>query len=118
MDVVNLELDLFKSDVITEKCKNEVYAQNLYSAMCNNRFFKNGQQWTTSWRSSGGIVADLRNCGEDYLDWYCSGISGQNDLFVGEGVVTDEIREDLLKLGWTVKPYEPTLEPGVYRNVW
>lgn len=118
MDVVNLEFDLLKSDVIAEKCKNEVYAQHLYAAMCNNRFFKNNQEWTCSWRYAGGIVADLRNCGENYMDWYCSGITHNDDKAVGEGVVTKEIREDLLKLGWSVKPYEPTLEPGVYTNVW
>jgi hypothetical protein len=55
----------------------------------------------------------------DYIDWYCSGIKGNPisgdeeefvdpvlqaklDSFVGEGHVTDEIRNDLLKLGWIV----------------
>ena len=51
----------------------------------------------------------------DYIDWYCSGIKGSPSIneegkenddgingYVGEGVVTDEIRDDLLKLGWLV----------------
>jgi hypothetical protein len=47
----------------------------------------------------------------DYIDWYCSGIRGggepavDNNVelpgdFVSEGTVTDEIRDDLFKLGW------------------
>ena len=63
------------------------------------------ETWTCSWRYAGGIVADL--CGEgDYLDWYCTGIRHDDgDLtinYVGEGMVTDEVQEDLFKLGWLV----------------
>ena len=62
----------------------------------------------------------------DYIDWYCSGIRQdplteeelqklpleqqakvkEYDAFVGEGVVTDEIREDLFRLGWVVQDDE------------
>jgi hypothetical protein len=114
----NLENDLFKSDTIVEKCKHsDIYSQNLYAAMANNRFFYGDEEWACSWRMSGGIVADLRNQGESYLDFYCSGM-GTKQGYVEESVVTDEIRLDLMKIGWIVKPYEPRLEPGVYRNVW
>ena len=104
----NLDFDLMRSDLIIEKCKNKIYAQNLYASLCNNRFFKNEQEWTCSWRMSGGIVADLRNCGEDYIDWYCSSMGCENsEGYVAEGFVTDEVRLDLLKIGWIVKPYDP-----------
>jgi hypothetical protein len=105
----NLEYDLIKTEWIAHKCQNDKYAQNLYSALCNNRFFKNDEEWTCSWRMSGGIVADLRNLGEDYLDFYCGG---------NEGFVSSEITHDLLNLGWEIKPYEPKLEPGIYTNKW
>lgn len=95
------------------------YAQNLYAAMCNMRWIKlevipilKEDYWTCSWRASGGIIAELKGQG-DYLDWYCSGMGGLSTynaeegdkymaekLYVSEGVVTDEIRNDLLKLGW------------------
>jgi hypothetical protein len=59
----------------------------------------------------------------DYIDWYCSGIKGappteeefqslspeqqarakEYAAYVGEGVVTDEIRKDLFRLGWIVQ---------------
>ena len=103
----NLEFDLFRSDVIINKCQDPFYATDLYRALCNNRFFKNQQEWTCSWRQSGGIVADLRNQGENYLDFYCAG---------DESVVTQEIEKDLLDLGWTFKPYEPRLGPGIHNE--
>ena len=90
---------------------SEVYAQNLYAAMCNNDFQKielwailTDESWCCSWRSAGGIVADLRDEG-DYLTWYCSGIMNEGTYIEGhvrEGTVTEEIEEDLRKLGWQV----------------
>jgi hypothetical protein len=106
MRKANLEHDLIKSDYITDKCSNSTsYSQNLYAAMCNHLFYKNEEEWSCSWRCAGGIVADIRNVGEDYLDFYCSGIGSHNDGYVGESVITDEIRSDLLELGWAIKEY-------------
>jgi hypothetical protein len=105
MNKPNLENDLKNSNTVKEKCKhNEIYSQNLYAALCNNRFFYGDEEWTCSWRYAGGIVSEI-NGGCDYMDYYCSGISNKGG-FVSEGVVTDEIRLDLIKLGWIVKPYE------------
>lgn len=115
--VNNMEYDLLTTDWILDKARNnKVYAQNLYAAICNNNFVKNDvwpiltdTRWSASWRYAGGIIADMRQEG-DYIDWYCSGIRGTvdmggdmpdlNDGYVGEGYVTEEIRQDLLKLGW------------------
>lgn len=116
----NLEYDLRSTDWILAKAReNKSYAQNLYAALCNNDFQKNDTwpiladtKWSCSWRYAGGIIADMRQEG-DYLNWYCSGIQGMEDdstyiahnnerHYVGEGHVTDEIREDLFKLGWLV----------------
>ena len=116
----NLEWDLRTTDWILEKVRtNEAYAQNLYAAMCNNDFIKRemwpilkDQKWSCSWRYAGGIVAHMRQEG-DYIDWYCSGIRDvshdeeENKLwdgrgYVSESVVTEEIENDLHKLGWLV----------------
>lgn len=126
----NMEYDLRSNKWICDKAKeSHVYAQNLYAAMCNNDFQKNefmprlaGKTWSCSWRYAGGIVADMIEEG-DYIDWYCSGIRNTDyldpvdfdslteeqqklrkeyDAYVGESVVTDEIRADLKKLGWHV----------------
>lgn len=117
----NMEYDLLTTDWILEKVRSsDVYAQNLYAAICNNDFQKRDlwpilkeETWGASWRYAGGIIADMRQEG-DYIDWYCSGIRGPlldadvtNDTFVSkgyvsEGVVTEEIQDDLFKLGWLV----------------
>jgi hypothetical protein len=107
----NIEYDLLTTDWILEKVRtSDVYAQNLYAAMCNNDFVKNDvwpilqdKRWSCSWRGAGGIIADMRQEG-DYIDWYCSGMRSNEALnkYVNEGCVTDEIRSDLLKLGWIV----------------
>ena len=129
----NLEYDLRSTEWILEKARgDDVYAQNLYAAMCNNDFIKRemwpilkDQRWSCSWRHAGGIVADMQQKG-DYIDWYCSGIRDTRTLseseiavlteqeqlaykagegYVGEGFVTDEIESDLYKLGWIVVKY-------------
>lgn len=102
----DLGWDLRGCEWIANKCKNSnTYSQNLYAALCNNRFFKNKKEWTCSWRYAGGIVSNLNEKG-DYIDWYCSGIGQHNvEGYAGEGFVTDEVRLDLLKLGWTIEPY-------------
>jgi len=108
MSEPNLENDLMNCDWIREKCENsESYSQNLYASLCNRIFIKDGKEWTCSWRYAGDIVADLRSnkYNEDYLHWYCSGIYG-GDEYIGEGEITQEISDDLLKLGWTHKLYE------------
>jgi len=116
----SLEDDLLKTDWIKYKCQHsDIYSQNLYAALCNNRFFKDTEEWTCSWRYAGGIVADLRERGEDYMSFYCSGIGSENNQgYVGESFVTSEINNDLLNLGWVVRPYEPRLSEGIYRNEW
>ena len=129
----NMEYDLRSTPWILEKVRgDDVYAQNLYAAICNNNFQKNevwptlkNQTWSVSWRYAGGIIADMQGKG-DYIDWYCSGISGdslddeqfaqlsheqkelylQSKRYVGESMVTEEIRNDLFRLGWIVMDSE------------
>lgn len=126
----NMEYDLRSTQWIVDKVKSDdVYAQHLYAAICNNDFVKNDvwplltdKRWSSSWRHTGGIIADMQEKG-DYIDWYCSGIRNNEEMdddqfrqltkeqqeyylqtksYVGEGIVTGEIRKDLLKLGWII----------------
>lgn len=118
MQNLSLEDDLKKCNWILDKLKNsESYAQNLYAAFCNVEWQKVNTQaalqeesWFISWRSSGGLIAELRDVGEDYMDFYCSGIFNSEDKeimphleqYVSEGTVTEEVKHDLAQLGWVV----------------
>ena len=130
----DLEYDLRTTNWILEKARtNEYYAQNIYAALCNMRWCNvkgtdpavtmnilKDELWSCSWRSAGGIVADMLEKG-DYIDWYCSGMGGLNreynddetdaewkarTKYVPEGVVTDEIKDDFQKIGWVPVPYD------------
>jgi len=105
---VSLEKDLLSNDTIAQKCINSnIYAQNLYAALCNNIFLYGNKEWSCSWRYAGGLVAQLVDTNGDYMDYYCSGIgAGEIVGFVAESIVTDEIKLDLMKIGWIVKEYE------------
>lgn len=116
-----MKSDLMSAVWLLEKVKNsKPYAQNLYAALCNNSFQKRelwpilkDDTWSCSWRSAGGIIADMQDTGS-YLDWYCSGMGGIADYdtdqgewqkktgYVPEGHVTEEIRTDIERLGWII----------------
>jgi len=116
----NMEYDLRSSGWMCAKARNsDTYAQNLYAAMCNMQFIKldvlpilKNQRWSASWRHAGGIIADMRQEG-DYIDWYCSGIGNaelgnglEESKYVPEGVVTEEIANDLKTLGWVAVEWD------------
>lgn len=103
MENYNLENDLMAADFIRKKVFSNRYTDygyRLYATLCNNEFIKNDvwsilqdKTWSCSWRYAGGIVSRLED-NDNYMDYYCSG---------NEGLVDEEIREDLLKIGWIVK---------------
>jgi len=111
----DMQADMLAADWFVAKVKSDdSYAQNLYAAMCNMQWQKldtltilKQELWAVTWRSAGGIVAELQGHG-DYMSWYCSGIGADESCtgYVQESVVTDEIREDLRKLGWHPVPYD------------
>lgn len=120
----SMQTDMMEAEWFCNRVRSsKSYAQNLYAAMCNNEFQKQDtwevltdSRWGCSWRAAGGVVATLRNSDEDYMDYYCSGMGGfgvgdpdpasyyEENGYVKESEVTDEIREDLLRLGWIVVP--------------
>ena len=117
----DLEQELNECEWVVAKVRNnKPYAQNLYAALCNMQWQKQeimpvlkDDFWSCTWRYAGGLVAGIENQGGDYMDWYCSGSLGNPDnhghtprCYVGEGVVTDEIREDLAQLGWIPVEWE------------
>lgn len=117
MNKYDLEAELKASELVSNKIRsNPIYAQNMYAALCNMQWCKadvwpilTEDYWSCSWRYAGGLVAEIVGEG-DYLSYYCSGINNEDEdatrKTVSEGTVTDEIREDLNKLGWVPKPYD------------
>jgi len=126
----DLEADIRNDAEVLSKVKTrEDYAQNVYAAMCNMRWCprelipalrqdERADLWSASWRGAGGVVADLRDCGEDYVDWYCSGMGGlatynleegeeymARQKYVPEGTITDEVLTDFNRLGWFPVPW-------------
>jgi hypothetical protein len=68
------------------------FAGELYAGLCNADWtHDDATEWSGSWRSAAGVVAQLRGRGEDYLDFYCAG---------GEGEITDRVADALAHLGW------------------
>ncbi len=70
---------------------DQVYAQHLYAAMCNNEFTKRemwpilkDERWNCSWRHAGGIIADMREEGEE--------IGFSNALFLPHGTQSTQVK--------------------------
>ena len=109
MKTRSLEDELHTHDWLLQKIRiDRIYAQNFYAALCNNEFIPNElfelikqeNIWSCSWRYAGGLVAEIRE-NEDYLDWYCSGMHAL-DGYQPESCVTEEVEQDLLRMGWKV----------------
>ena len=97
--------DMYNSVAISKKLEDQKYADYFYLALCNNVWKKNSQEATWSFREAGGVVADLRGKGEDYLNFYCY-MDDDTVMIDGvptpisEGYVSNEIRKDFASLGW------------------
>jgi hypothetical protein len=108
--VFNLERDIRSTDWIISKVRQqEIYAQNLYAALCNNEYapqdvwgiLKN-IHWDCTWRYAASLVAEIRE-DDSYIDWYCSGTGFAGTDFTGfveESYVTEEVEYDFNQIGW------------------
>ena len=97
----SLELELYQAKHIVSRCKADPkeFATELYGALCNVvwKHRDSGSEFSCSWRYAGGIVSTMSHSVDDYMIYYDSG---------NEGVVTDDVRTELDKLGW--EPMEDT----------
>jgi len=81
----------------SNKMSDITFANKVYANLCNLVWYDyiNDEVISQSWRGAGGFVASIRNLGEDYMDFYCSGNEGQVDpeieeLFNANGIVVFE----------------------------
>jgi len=81
--------------------KDKHLAELLYASLCNQEYVhkKTGWFYSCTWRSAGRIIAEIRDVGEDYIDFYCSG---------GENCVFKKPYKLIKKCGWRLKPYTLT----------
>ena len=115
---MDLEKDMSDDAIVIALLADKSIATQFYSALCNMRWVKRSilpedeeivrilkegkvsDYWCCSWRSSGGIIADIRNrhynVKEDYMDYYCAG---------DEGHVSDLVLECFDRMGWEPLPY-------------
>jgi hypothetical protein len=99
----DLALDMLWSGEALAFVQDLDRAEALYAAMCNRAWRKEGTAegapgWNVSWRVAGGIVAKMRDLGELYVDFYCSG---------NEGFVRQDVETLLTGLGWAPVPDDP-----------
>ena len=99
-------IDRVKNSSFLGSFIDNYFAQNFYAALCNNEYVVDDTDVIASysWRSSGAIVAEIRNLvtgfNEGYMDWYCSGMRVfHKDGYVEEGVLTEEIESCLIQIG-------------------
>lgn len=108
--VFNLERDIRSTVWLVDKIRQtDIYAQNLYAALCNNKYqpkdvwgILTNITWDTTWRDAAIIISDIRET-EDYQTWYGSGSGFKGTDFAGfveESYVTEEIENDINNIGW------------------
>lgn len=97
--------DIQDAVIIKNKLRgSKNYCKRFYGTLCNNELVNGSQITGYSWRSTGGLIADILGEG-DYMNWYCSG---------GEGFIDDEVRLDLLAIGWHIVPYDTDEQSDLY----
>ena len=88
----NIEAD----SKLMELVQDDAFARELYAALCNvNWTHENGAKYSDTFRCNSWIVADLRGRDEGDMVFYWSG---------GEGVISDRVRTELTRLGWSGVP--------------
>jgi len=110
--------DGFTRDLLTVKkqLQDHSLAQEVYAALCNNDWQSlddPDMRYGCSWRYAGGLVAEIRDQGEDYLEFYCTGIV-KSDHDVGEGFISDRVRTLFLSIGWI--EYREEMYPFRYND--
>lgn len=89
-DSLRLKRDLFMND--------EEFCIELYCALCNVEWFHEDVPLLISWRTAGGLIADVVDNKDGYLAYYCSGIGSNN---IHEGIISERVRDLMKSIGYT-----------------
>jgi len=114
----DLAEDMNNDAIVIAYLSSEDVAKEFYSALCNRRWKKinhlpedeliieklkgvDSSVWSCSWRTSGSIIAKIRNThyytDEDYISFYWGG---------NEGIVSDKVKECFERMGWELYPWD------------
>jgi hypothetical protein len=90
------------------KIRDYDFAQKIYANLCNLVWYDyvNDEVIEFSWRSAGGFVSGIRQLGEDYMDFYCSG---------NEGEIDDEIEK--LFESWNIVNVKEYYDGNVFNGI-
>jgi alkylated DNA repair dioxygenase AlkB len=93
------DLELIRSlEQLGEHVADERFARDLYRALADRVWRRDGDEVSVSWKRAEEIVNQLRaNLGEEPLTLAQTG---------GEGEVTDRVREAIEPLGWRTEPLD------------
>lgn len=103
----DLRVDLAADARFLDRIGDDLFARAVYDSLCNSEYRKGDDRtrWSCSWRSAGGIVADLRDKGESYIDFYLG------EMLDGDGEAVDaetrretyaEVMSHYMRLGWRI----------------
>ena len=79
--ISQFESALKSSAHIKTLCQDDDFAYDLYAGLCNIEYHSKDnilERSLVSWRQSARLVAEIRDIGETYLDFYCSRMMGED----------------------------------------
>lgn len=96
-------------EFLKEKISDREFAIKVYANLCNIIWYDyiNNKLIKYTWRSAARFVAELRNSGETYINFYCSG---------GEGVISEEIEKIFNENGIVAFKHENNLDKFSMRD--
>ena len=95
--------------VDVEAARPDLLDDPLQFVLCLDAFWRRqfGAVDPSETERAGELVADLRRGGEDYLDFYCSGIGAdKHSGYMPEGSVSERVLKTLADMGWSPVRWE------------
>jgi len=107
---MNLEKALKKDEEFLALLKDEGFACAAYESFCNQVYIdEQRERFSCSWRYAGGMIAEMRDEGEDYLDYYLGDFIERTGLD-RVPLHKDKVQEVYNRLGWRLLTVEDQVQ--------